>query len=103
MDHRGSTSWHALSDILGSAAPDLAPIRSCADVATKCAEESTAGVRARQYCPVTCGCHDPAAPLALSSAEEGCPVSCVESEQHAQKLGNLSCMDWTAESPRILG
>lgn len=111
MDWPDSQYWPLLSDILNSAAAanskgpeaDLANISSCVDVAPRCAEATTLGVRARQYCPVTCGCNDPAAALVLSSVEEGCPVSCVETELFTQAVGSLSCEDWTLMSPQTLG
>merc|ERR1712107_298899 len=57
---------------------------------------------ARQYCPVTCGCLDPASELILVAPEHGCPVTCVDTQWAAQALGDMDCADWTPESPRTL-
>ena len=35
----------------------------CKDLSLFCNKNSAAGVRARQLCPLTCGCHDPFATL----------------------------------------
>jgi len=115
-DYPGSTFWPTLKDILASEESkslqynsafetprtSVGPFSSCADVVPMCGEESTFGVRARQYCPVACGCHDPSAPLALSDTAQGCPQSCTQTEWHVSLMGTLSCEDWTAESPREL-
>jgi len=39
-----------------------------------CQETSVAGVRARQLCPLTCGCNDPQSPLVLAMPASGCGV-----------------------------
>lgn len=112
LDYPGSAVWPTLSEILASVEmadsasvagfEGLAPFRSCADVAPRCGEETTFGIRARQYCPVTCGCSHPASPLALFTSEHGCPEVCTEKRWYAEALGEMTCSDWAPDSPRTL-
>lgn len=116
FDYPNSTVWPTLKDILASeeskelnqgddlqtSQTALAPFDSCADVVPKCWEESTLGVRARQFCPAACGCHNPTAPLVLSNTAQGCPASCTDSVWHNVIMGTLSCTDWTSESPQMM-
>ena len=65
-----------------------------------CHSSAVDGVRARQFCPVTCGCQAPMSSLALHTAENGCPESCMEitsgpawrkrEEQHTHLAGTCT-------------
>jgi len=91
LDYPGSMAfpnkvWPSLSNIIASEISKEAltsdldyeggkptPINSCAELWERCGEESTVGIRARQFCPNTCGCMNPASMLALFAPEHGCP------------------------------
>jgi hypothetical protein len=60
-----------------------------------CNLNSVAGVRARQFCPRTCGCTDPVSSLVLSKRADGCPGNCISTEAYTTKLVTVaaSCSD----------
>jgi len=66
---------------------------SCQQVRPYCARNSVAGVRARQLCPLTCGCSDPLAPLALALPGSGCGGQCLKSGTYLDALDRLRCQD----------
>ena len=72
----------------------------CHDVWPFCKENSVRGVRARQICPVTCGCSDPLSPLALSLPKSGCGDRCKKSGAYLQRRKELPCEDMNATDPR---
>ena len=80
-----------------------APPVVCADVRHLCSEDTIACVRARQYCPRTCGCDSPTSKLILISNADGCPKSCRGIYQTA--VESMPCVDaptseftwWTKE------
>lgn len=94
--------WRQNQMVLHDAAYNITSISSCKDVEYACSEYGVRGLRARQYCPETCGCHDPVSPLRLWSARMGCPASCHRNPHFVDKLGGLSCSDWTPEKPRMV-
>ena len=65
----------------------------CQDVSIYCHKNSAAGVRARQLCPLTCGCHDPLAPLALSLPGSGCGDQCMRTGAYLDALASMPCRD----------
>jgi hypothetical protein len=107
-------SWKAISMMLKedltksmetndvpSVVPDIA---SCAHVKDYCWFDLSGSVRARQFCPQTCGCDDPASTLAMISSKKGCPPACRSKHLNASsRLSELSCEDWTPRKPRRLG
>jgi hypothetical protein len=102
-DMDGSVYWPVLADILTCEGDRVnagyASITSCSDVAPMCGRDDVMGTRARQFCPSTCGCDDPASELILFGADLGCPLTCVDTPRYAQALGNIECVDWTPGSP----
>lgn len=62
-----------------------------------CHEQDQTGKVARQFCPITCGCHRAASPLVLDQPESGCPPGCAESEEFAQSLTEIQeqCSDFS--------
>lgn len=113
LDYPGSQIWPTLAEILNSLEiremiemgvseeNRSGPFHSCWDVAHRCYEESTIGTRVRQFCPRACGCDHLASPLALLSPEHGCPRACTSGQLWLQNLGEMTCSDFTANSPRI--
>ena len=72
---------------------------TCAVLAPRCAENSVAGVRARQVCPVACGCADPGAPLALAGYADGCPSRCADIAAFSEALDAAPCADAPVGDP----
>jgi hypothetical protein len=67
---------------------------TCADVKPYCLEDSLVGVRSRQFCPLTCGCANPAEDLILHGADFGCPETCSDYYNYDQAVDALgSCED----------
>eukprot|EP00966_Prymnesium_polylepis_P282027 6517307-Prymnesium_polylepis.1 len=69
----------------------------CSQLAVYCAENSLAGIRVRESCASTCGCNDPASPLALSRPEMGCSSSCTGTDvggiPYWTALASMPCVD----------
>ena len=65
----------------------------CIDAAPYCHLSSPAGVRARQICPRTCGCHLPRSTLALLLPESGCPFRCRKITVYRDALAAMPCED----------
>jgi hypothetical protein len=80
-------------------------IQTCVDVRPICYADITMSVRARQFCPQTCGCDDPASPQMHLSPAVGCPPSCsdVHYSSSSSQLRQLDCKDWTLQHPRMFG
>merc|ERR1712096_518552 len=72
---------------------------SCAHTKPYCNENTVAGVRARQFCPLTCGCHDPHAPLALALPASGCGRACIRYGGYLEKRRALPCEDVPTDNP----
>ena len=68
-------------------------VPTCEHARPHCGESSIHGLRARQYCPVTCGCSDPRSPLALSLPESGCGSQCHRVPSYLENLRNQPCED----------
>jgi len=66
-------------------------IDSCADVARHCQTVAIEGLRARQWCPRTCGCNSPVSGLLLDRVEQGCPAACIQ--MMTSLAESLSCKD----------
>ena len=66
---------------------------TCEDAAPYCALGAAIGLRARQICPLTCGCAQPRGPLALSLPENGCPVNCLSTTNYRTALAEMPCED----------
>ena len=60
-----------------------------------CQSQTAAGVRSRQFCPVTCGCTVPTASLVLDKPGTGCPPSCSENAPYQAVMAALTenCTD----------
>ena len=54
---------------------------------------STLGIRARQMCPLTCGCDDPKSALALFLPESGCGDQCMRAGTYLERHRALACED----------
>ena len=65
----------------------------CPDLAPYCGRIGLIGIRARQICPQTCGCHLPRSPLALFLPESGCPTRCTLNVPYRQALLATPCVD----------
>jgi len=60
-----------------------------------CTKDDESGMRARQYCPVTCGCVNPVASLPLSQDFNGCPTECAQLPEHNEIMERVArnCSD----------
>jgi len=56
------------------------PVAICADVKPYCGNLSIAGLRARQYCPLTCGCSALSSGLLLYKPDQGCGTACYKAQ-----------------------
>ena len=74
---------------------------TCEDVVPYCHLSSPVGVRARQICSQTCGCHLPQSPLALSLSDSGCPDRCRQTTQFRDAMVSLPCEDVPREDPNF--
>ena len=73
---------------------------SCEDAQPHCGSLfSYAGIFARAYCPVTCGCHDMFSAQLLFMPNIGCPASC--SVKRARQTAARSCVDAEVGSAEI--
>jgi hypothetical protein len=57
------------------------------------------GLRARQLCPVTCGCKDPLSSLALFLPKSGCGELCLQTPDYEAALAQAPCEDVSADDP----
>ena len=81
---------HLLQDALhGISNVDL----SCASLQPYCNHDTSRGLRARQYCPQTCGCDDPLSDLLLAHPQLGCSTECRRDFRYATALSELPCND----------
>jgi hypothetical protein len=104
MDSPDMTFWDDAWRVAQMLFQDLSTgtISSCEDVALYCSDQDELGVRARQHCPETCGCHDPTSSPQYLSAALGCPVSCRFGDVYQEKLGDLECADYNASKPQTI-
>ena len=63
---------------------------TCEDAALFCNTNSRASLRARQFCPHTCGCDNPRSGQAVGLPIGGCPPSCSRAASYQQAL-NVDC------------
>jgi hypothetical protein len=75
---------------------------SCADLVGSCLKDSTAGVRARQFCPITCNCHNPSGQLVLTSPDYGCPINCAEYSSYDEAVSVDACEDQSTNSSAFI-
>lgn len=68
-------------------------IDSCADVAPYCTIVGLRGLRARQWCPSTCGCGQPFSGLLLDKVQNGCPSECVQKRRGEADRSATKCQD----------
>ena len=66
---------------------------SCSDVARYCHDNDDIGLRARLFCPRTCGCDDPRSSLVLANPNQGCGRNCARSGLYMERLQKLPCED----------
>ena len=71
---------------------------SCSDVAKYCNADNLVGVRARQFCPVTCGCDSADSALVIAGSSSACPSSCRRTTKYNESIFNRSCEDLPATS-----
>jgi len=62
-------------------------LSSCADAASWCQSVLLPGIRARQWCPITCGCHSMDSGLVID--EPGCPWEC--QDRYDDQSAKVSC------------
>ena len=74
---------------------------SCRLAQKYCHSSSSAGVRARQLCPITCGCDDPLSPLALFGSNNGCPSTCLQSGAYLKRIARMPCEDAARDAPQF--
>eukprot|EP00929_Paragymnodinium_shiwhaense_P088287 TRINITY_DN4857_c0_g2_i1.p1 TRINITY_DN4857_c0_g2~~TRINITY_DN4857_c0_g2_i1.p1 ORF type:complete len:939 (+),score=123.23 TRINITY_DN4857_c0_g2_i1:407-2818(+) len=75
-----------LSNAVGSMITD------CSQVEEYCLEDTLRGLRARMWCPETCGCHRPDSPNQVS-IEYGCPAQCAMHPTYISIREQASCED----------
>ncbi len=68
-------------------------VPTCEILRPYCHQPDEAGVRIRQFCPVTCGCNDPGSSLVLSLPNSGCGYACQETESYHARLEDTPCED----------
>jgi hypothetical protein len=75
--------------------PDLKQCTNvtCEDVKRYCYNDSTVGIRVRQFCPITCDCHNPYSAQVLQGADYGCPTTCSLKVPYEEALSNITCKD----------
>ena len=66
---------------------------SCADVARYCHDNDDIGLRARLFCPRTCGCDDPRSSLVLANPNQGCGRNCRRTGSYMDRLQAIPCED----------
>mmetsp|Transcript_26913 Transcript_26913/g.31738 ORF Transcript_26913/g.31738 Transcript_26913/m.31738 type:complete len:850 (+) Transcript_26913:181-2730(+) len=74
---------------------------NCSVVIPHCFEDTTAGVRARQFCPETCGCSDPRDSLVLTDPALGCPSTCIQRPPYQSALDEVACKDNYPDSTEL--
>lgn len=74
---------------------------SCTLVESYCYDESIVGLRARQFCPQTCGCDDPNGKQVLVDPEYGCPSNCLSTQDYLENAAEKSCEDEDVDSDFI--
>lgn len=74
----------------------------CRDLEQYCRLETMPGTRARQMCPVTCGCADPLSPLILTAAQFGCGAPCKRTTEYTSNLEAMPCEDTPVGDDRLL-
>jgi hypothetical protein len=77
-------------------------IPTCATVAEHCPRNSVSGLRARQLCPVTCGCTDPTSSLTMMLPEAGCGRKCLASGLYQAQLNQMPCQDMQRNDSRFV-
>jgi hypothetical protein len=92
--------WRVAHQILQDSIGGM--VSSCEDVVSYCGSQGQSGVRARQYCPETCGCDDPTSSPHYMSTELGCPISCRFSDMYKEKLGDLECADYNVSKRKMI-
>ena len=66
---------------------------TCAHALKYCHDATFKGLRARQACPVTCGCRDFSSRLLLTGPGLGCGPVCVQTNEYKHVLAEASCND----------
>jgi len=66
-------------------------LAACPDVAPFCLLVGLVGIRARQWCPVTCGCHSPRSGLLIDQPSLGCPGLCADA--YRAESGLVHCRE----------
>ena len=74
----------------------------CASAKPFCYENSIAGIRARQLCPLTCGCSNPRSPQALSLPFSGCGSQCAKTGDYLDALQSMPCTDVAKDDPAFV-
>ena len=73
----------------------------CANFEHSCKTGSTLGVRARQFCPQTCGCDDPLSDLALYQPASGCGEQCARAGPYIERRRALPCTDVSTDDEKF--
>ena len=74
---------------------------NCSTMHRFCHNASNAGVRARQMCPITCGCTNPSGSLILKTPADGCPSKCIDTLDYQTQLNALTCDDRPRGDPDL--
>ena len=79
-------------------------VPTCDDIKPFCGQDNSAGVRARQICPTTCGCADLRSELAVFGSSSGCPSSCtkVKTPGFYHQLATTPCVDVARNDTKFL-
>jgi len=97
----GTTIWprNFLQDMVSDAVGVPSEGFTCSSAASQCGLDSEAGVRLRQWCPVSCGCSSPNSSLGLNGAASGCPPTCTLQPSYKEALQSARCKDHPKDSP----
>ena len=76
---------------------------TCEAVTPFCNSTTIAGVRARQLCPIQCGCEELRSTLALSTPLTGCPHTCGSSITARHEISSMPCEDVAKNDTNWLG
>jgi len=97
----GTDYWSNMGRGILRMAAQNPTIMSCEDVFEYCTIVGLSGLRARQWCPETCGCASPYSGLLLDQVQNGCPAACVQKRRGEGEQSGIKCKDHGMNSTLI--